>query len=53
MKRMERRDTMHLLTLVTEREHGGINDDTCREVHEMFKTTYTNTLKQDKKCQSC
>ena len=33
-----------------EREHGGINGMTpCREVHEMFKTTDTDTLKQDKK----
>ncbi|MFY9799084.1 MAG: hypothetical protein WAJ93_25640, partial [Candidatus Nitrosopolaris sp.] len=24
-----------------------------REVHEMFKTTAIDTLKQDKKCQAC
>ncbi|MGB8938176.1 MAG: hypothetical protein WCC17_24045, partial [Candidatus Nitrosopolaris sp.] len=27
--------------------------DTSREVHEMFKTTAIDTLKQDKKCQAC
>ncbi|MGB6593273.1 MAG: hypothetical protein WBE68_17375, partial [Candidatus Nitrosopolaris sp.] len=26
---------------------------TSREVHEMFKTTAIDTLKQDKKCQAC
>ncbi|MGB6531557.1 MAG: hypothetical protein WBF33_25915, partial [Candidatus Nitrosopolaris sp.] len=28
-------------------------NDTSREVHEMFKTTPIDTLKQDKKCQAC
>ncbi|MGB6530011.1 MAG: hypothetical protein WBF33_18050, partial [Candidatus Nitrosopolaris sp.] len=28
-------------------------NDTSREVHEMFKTTAIDTLKQDKKCQAC
>ena len=28
-------------------------NDTSREVHEMFKTTDTDTLKQDKECQPC
>ncbi|MGA8081169.1 MAG: hypothetical protein WB988_04850, partial [Candidatus Nitrosopolaris sp.] len=28
-------------------------NDTSREVHELFKTTAIDTLKQDKKCQAC
>ncbi len=37
-----------------EREHGGNKwNHTSREVHEMFKTTAIDTLKQDKKCQAC
>jgi hypothetical protein len=36
-----------------EREHGNKWNDISRKVHEMFKTTATDTLKQDKKCQPC
>ena len=36
-----------------EREHGGINGMTPSEKFMNIKTTNTDTLKQDKKCQSC
>ncbi len=36
-----------------EREHGGINGMTPSEKFMNLKTTDIDTLKQDKRCQSC
>ena len=45
----------HLSIHITMKENTWWNkwNDTIREVHEMFKTTDTDTLKQDKECQPC
>ena len=50
---MELRNTNHLSSYNYEREHGGINGMTPSEKFMNLKTTDINTLKQDKRCQSC
>ncbi len=54
MKKMGQRNTNHLSIHITMKEKTRWNkwNDTSREVHEMFKTTAIDTLKQDKKCQA-
>jgi hypothetical protein len=55
MRKMEQRDTNSALLINITTKHTRWNKwalDANREIFEMFKTTDTNALEQDKNCQT-